>query len=193
MLATPTIMLAQTSSQDVTLTVSGSNLIKVMNKDAAGPAPGITSVSLSLSGATEAGAAINPVARDTSTRLRMSCLTANTEKRKITAVISSLGTGTGFKDKNSNLSLGLLAPDPANQLNFTNYADANDGVGTMQMLANSATGQLPAVTLVQNMTTSWTGTSTGDGYMICYEYTADAGKTPQSVGTVQVTFTIGAQ
>lgn len=193
MIAAPTVLLAQsTSSQDLTLTVSGSNLIKIMNAAAAGPDPGTTAISLSLSGATEAGAAINPVAEDISTRLRMSCLTANTEKRKITAKITT--NGSNFTGKHSNLKLGLLTPtNEANLNNFVNFDDADEGVDVMQTLATTEGAVATDVALISNMTTSWTGTNAGDGYIIRYEYSADPQTTPQSVGGIAVTFTIAAQ
>lgn len=189
--AVPALVVAQNSSQNVTLTVSGSNLIKIMHKSADGPTTGNTAVALSLSGATEAGAAINPVARDSSTRLRMSCLTANTEKRTITAKITS--NGANFTGKHSNLKLGLLTPAEANRINFVNFEDADEGVDVMQTLATTAGAVTTDVPLITNMTTSWTGTNAGDGYMICYEYSADPQTTPQSVGEIQVTFTIAQQ
>jgi hypothetical protein len=177
------------SSQTVSMTVNGSNMIKVMNASEAGPNPGTTTVSLTLSGASEAGAAISPVAADSSTRLRMSCLTVGSETRLIKAQIQ---TGGGdFTGKQSRLQLALKTP--TNTTNFTNYTtNASTGINTFITLGDNDGNKIAAQSLITGIKTSWTGTTAGDGYVIYYKYSAYEGQAPSAVANVSVLFTISA-
>jgi len=179
-------------TQTVNMSVSSSNLIRIVNMTADpsnGGNVGDITIDLTLSGATEAGAAVSPIAADSSTRLRMSCFTPDQESRKIQASITS---GGNFAESHSSLQLALRAPVGSALQNFRNYVGgANTGVGTLITLGDNA-GNKQAQTLVSNITTSWSGTGIGDGYEIYYRYAAEEGQSALRVDPIVVTFTIGA-
>jgi len=185
----PNHLLAQvvpmTQEQTVTMSVSSSALIKVVNMDGSGS----TNVSLTLGGPAQAGMAVTPVTENTSTRLRMSSLaTGPLDKREITAVITG---AVDMQYSKTKLQLELAPPAPANSGNFINYDPDGNGETGLQTLGDD-TGNADAVTLVSDIQTCWTGTEPGDGYIIRYVYQTDGLGTP-TARTVTVTFTIQAQ
>lgn len=180
-----------TTTQTITMTVSGKALIDVTG----------TAVALSLSGATTAGAdPTRDFGRDASTRLKMSSLTAGVDTRTITASVTQVGgvtgTNTDLAAKNSRLHLRLLPPaTPLALGHFRNYDVATLQHGTTPI--ETVTQLLPAfdltnsasITLVSGLKTAWTGTDADDGYVIEYVYTATGTGAPIPTNAV-VTFTI---
>lgn len=180
-----------TTTQTVTMTVSGKALIEVIG----GP------VGLSLSGASQAGAdPTQDFGRDATTRLRMSSLTSGTDTRTITAAITQVdaaaGTNATLRAKNSRLHLRLLPPaDATAQGHFVNYNESNLSNGTSpienvsQLLPAFDLTNAASITLASGISTTWTGTADNDGYVIEYVYTATGTGAPIP-GSTQVTFTI---
>lgn len=168
------------SSQQLTLGVTGSALLAVW-----APAP----VGLSLGGAEQAGAAITPVSTDATSRLKISSLASEvggvTKTRYITASVT--GATGGCVGHHTVLSVQLLAPNA----NFS--GGTNGGILTvgLQPVSNH-TVNTAAVTLVSGITTCWSGTVDGDGYIINYEYKGDGvlGVNSTSSAATTITFTI---
>lgn len=150
-------------TQEVKLQVAGSALLAVF-----GPA-----VELKLAGASQAGDAIAQAVENNSTRLRMSSLVDNQEKRCILAKISEALVGT-------QLYVELLQPNA----NFMNP----ENMGTLkgqQLLDSEA-----EVTLVEGIGTCWSGITEDDGYVIKYTYKAIPAAPVLKNSTITVTYTI---
>lgn len=150
-------------TQEVKLQVAGSALLAVY-----GPA-----VELKLAGASQAGDAIAQAVEDNSTRLRMSSLVDNQEKRSILAKISEALVGT-------QLYVELLQPN-------TNFVYP-ENMGTLKgqlLLDNEA-----EVTLVEGIGTCWSGITEDDGYVIKYTYKAIPAAPVLKNSTITVTYTI---
>lgn len=161
------------SSQQLTLGVTGSALLKVF---AAAP------VSLSLGGATQAGAAIVPVASDSTSRLKISSLASVvagvTQTRTITASVTAGGCAT----HQTVLSVQLLAPNG-------NFVNSPGTLGALQVVSNNS-ANTAAVTLVSGITTCWSGILDDDGYKIKYKYEGISQQTSSSSLPTTITFTI---
>jgi hypothetical protein len=150
-------------TQEVKLQVAGSALLAVY-----GPA-----VELQLAGASQAGAVIAQSVENSSTRLRMSSLVNNQEKRSILAKISEALVGT-------QLYLELLQPNT----NFV-YPENMGTLKGQQLLDNEND-----VTLVEGIGTCWSGITEDDGYVIKYTYKAIPSAPVLKNSTITVTFTI---
>jgi hypothetical protein len=150
-------------TQEVSLQVAGSALLAVF-----GPA-----VKLQLAGSSQAGDAIAQAVEDNSTRLRMSSLVNNQERRSILAKISEPLVGT-------QLYVELQQPNS----NFT-YPE-NMGALKGQQLLDSESD----ITLVEGIGTCWSGTTEDDGYVIKYTYKAIPSAPVLKNSTITVTFTI---
>lgn len=179
-----------TSTQEVTMKVGGTNLIKVM------PGPGLstTNVSLTLAGASEAGAAIGAVATDETTRLRMTSYTSGTNKRTISANLTG-ANATLWTGSNTQLTLELKAPlEEGGYLDhFANFGSQASGLAAEPIvLGGPLSTTFPAQTLVSNIGTAWSGTNAGDGYIISYAFSHVDQEVPATPvpGTTTVTFTI---
>ena len=152
------------STNAVTLTVNGSALLAIATGN----------VSLSLSGATEAGAAIQTVASDSTTRLRISSLVDGSSKRTITAELSTQPVGT-------ELLVSVKAP------NSSFYAPENQG--TLISNVNLTTS---AQNIITGIGTCWSGTGDNDGYAIKYTYRLIEGAINLASSNVTVTYTLTA-
>lgn len=151
------------ASNAVTLTVNGSALLAIKT----------SAISLSLSGATEAGAAIQTVAADSTTRLRISSLVDGSTKRNITASLSAQPVGT-------ELLITVKAP------NAHFYASENQG--TLLSNVNLSTSSQNIIT---GIGTCWSGyQDLDDGYIIKYIYQLKEGATNLQSASVTVTYTL---
>jgi len=184
----PNHLFAQTTAtQPVNMAVTGVALIRVMK--GSDPAAGVT---LTLGGPLEAGLEVKPISEDLSTRLRISSLASDTTVsggRKITAQITT-GSMTGSR---TMLELALEAPGEANANNFVNYSpDGGVLAGALQNLGDHA-GNKPAITLVTNIYTCWSGTNPDDGYIIHYRYSKPITTGTATPRSVVITYTIVGQ
>lgn len=167
---------AQTATQNLTLTVSGSSLLAVDGG----------TIGLSLGGATQAG---DPVGAgiDGTSRLRITSLTDEGFNRTIDAQITSLTNAiTNEAVTNmtaTNTTLSVLLGDPNSNFNYPE----NGGTSTLQFLDTPS-----ALPIRQGITTCWSGTSlvSKDGYPINYTYERN-GSNPKSV-KLTITYTISS-
>lgn len=150
-------------TQSIDLQVAGSALLAV-----AGPP-----VKLILAGAVEAGDAIQQAAENDLTRLRISSLVNNGEKRAITAKISDALVGT-------TLHVELKEPNG----NFV-YPENRGSLTGEKLLSNET-----EVTLAEGIGTCWSGKTEGDGYIIRYIYRAIPNAPILRSATITVTYTI---
>lgn len=169
------------TQQAVTMQVNGVALLKVTP----GTNPNGTAVSLSLSGASNAGDAIAPSASNNQTRLKITSLaTGTTPSRTINVNM----TGGTFKDSHTTLTLALKEPNT----NFWNFSGAGGTLNTVT-LGNSAGGNLVTTTtsapIASNIKTCWSGVGEDDGYVIEYVFTADNGETPINPASSGLTIT----
>jgi hypothetical protein len=153
----------RTVTQSIDLQVAGSALLSV-----AGPP-----VKLILAGAVEAGDAIQQQAENDLTRLRISSLVNNGEKRSITAKISETLVGT---------TLHVELKDP--NANFV-YPENGGALLGEKTLSNEL-----EVTLAEGIGTCWSGKTDGDGYVIRYIYRAIPNAPILRSATITVTYTI---
>lgn len=171
-----------TSTQNLTLAVSGNALIRV------DPGTnGSTAVNLSLAGATTAGAEVTPFTFNNKTRLKISTLAGEGEKRKITAE----NTGTSLTGSRTQLSIRLMEPNAS----FTNRDEGGalqTGTDEGYIMISNTTGNAAAQTLINTIGTCWSGTGAEDGYIIDYKYMATGGGTPTGKSGIVITFTIAA-
>lgn len=121
-------------------------------------------VSLSMGGggaATEAGEAINTKAENSDSRIRISSLLKNNDKRKITVDINEDPAPKGVK-----LYVTPAEPNP----NFQNIdASVQNKYGTLSEKIELF-GDISSKVLVSDiMGICWTGTNEGDGYVLKYE------------------------
>ena len=165
---------APSVSQNVSLTVDGSALLAVTGSVVAEE----NSVHISLAGATEAGAEVQTSATNDTTRLRVSSLVENLKSRSISASILPALTGSG-----TTLSLELI--DPGDFL--PQAANAGTSTGPKDMTAGGSQD------LVTGITTCWSGTGVGNGYVIKYVYAKASGATTLTSKAIVVTFTISAE
>lgn len=178
--ALPTVLFAQnpsTSASDVTqniaLQVNGSALLAVYNTNlTAGTS---TAVSMSLSGATQAGAAVMDQASNSDTRLRISSLVESGKTRTITASIAPAITNSG-----TQFFVALTKPD-----NFLPVV-ANGGTPTAEQELTDGTTK----TIVNGITTCWSGMGNSDGYTVTYRYAKKADATFLQSQNIVITYTI---
>lgn len=171
----PNIAGAQSTEQSLTLTVNGSALLAIFNT-----ATGATStdITMSLTGATQAGAAITPSTTNNTSRLRISSLNDGATTRSITAQISPAMTNDGTQ-------LFVKLTDPGNfELDAENAGTCSDEL--------ELTGG-EAQTVVTGIKTCWSGTDANDGYMITYKYQKRADATTLATSNIKVTYTISAE
>jgi hypothetical protein len=153
------------ATQNVSLTVDGSALLAVVGGD----------VSMSLGGATQAGAAIASSSTDNTSRLRISSLVESGNFRKISGSISADLVGT-------TLSVNLIKP--------TNFQPTSANGGTsLGKVTLTKTDQ----NLVNNITTCWSGTNATDGYTIEYTYERITDAQVLASANIIVTYTISEE
>jgi len=155
----------EVTTQALNLAVNGSALLAIKT-----PA-----ISLVLSGAAEAGAAIKTVAADSTTRLRISSLVdGTTTTRSISAKLSAQPVG-------ANLIISVLAPT-------TSFLSGSSVQGTLN--SNVILSAATALDIVTGIGTCWSGIETDSGYVIKYTYKMIDGA-PVVTGTaVTVTYTL---
>ena len=163
-------------TQNITLKVDGSALLAVVNTNAS--AGSSTTVSMSLSGATQAGAAIVDQVTNADTRLRISSLVESGKTRTITASIApTLSTsGTQFF---------VTLTKPASFLPVV----ANGGTPAAEQELTDGTPK----TVVTAITTCWSGTGATDGYVVTYRYAKNSGATFLQSKNIVITYTITAE
>lgn len=153
------------ATQTVSLNVAGSALLAVAGPD----------VSMILSGAMEAGDAIQESTDNEETRLRISSLVNDGETRNVSAKISEELVGTQLlvelKEPNSN----FVYPE-------------NRGSLTGLKVLSSETESI----LAEGIGTCWSGKAEGDGYVIHYVYKSIPGATMLKSSVVTVTYTISS-
>jgi len=161
------VMLADTNvaTNNVTLTVNGSALLAIKTG---------TNINLSLSGATEAGAAIQTIAADSTTRLRISSLVNGTLTRSISAKLNADPVG-------ANLIVSVQAPTTA-------FLSGTDVKGSL--LPNVTLSSITANNIITNIGTCWSGTVDDSGYVIKYTYKMIDGATVVTGASVTVTYTL---
>lgn len=168
----------QSVTQNLALTVDGSALLAVFGTNAAVDGGGSNSVAMSLAGAGVAGAVVQTVAENTSTRLRISSLVESGKTRTITGVIAPALSESGTTLKMQLIKPATFQPDPAN---------GGTSTGEKEMTSGSPQD------LVTGISTCWSGTELMDGYTIKYIF----GKATDAVflksSNIVVTFTISEQ
>lgn len=163
---------AGTANQNLSLTVEGKALIAVVNTVAAN-----TNISLSLTGASVAGEAMQTVITNSDSKLRISSSVEDGTTRKITAQISPNLTAS-----NTELFVELVNPGT-----FLPAAD-NGGAGSGEVNLTDGT----AIDVVTGIKTCWSGTGATDGYGVTYRYAKKANTTFWTSGSTVVTYTITA-
>ena len=151
------------ATQSVTLQVAGTALLAIT-----GPP-----VVLKLAGATEAGDSVSAATENNETRLRISSLVQDQEKRSITAKLSEALTGT-------QLSVELGTPNT----NFSSQTARGDLKGE-QLLSNESDA-----ILVDGIGTCWSGKNEDDGYVIKYKFKAIPGAPIVKGSEITITYTI---
>jgi hypothetical protein len=162
-------------TQDIALMVNGSALLAVYNTNA--NAGSSTAVSMSLSGATQAGAAVMDQATNSDTRLRISSLVESGKTRTITASISPSIATTG-----TQFFVELTKPE-----NFQ-PAVVNGGTPASEQELTDGTSK----TIVTDITTCWSGMDSNDGYTVKYRYAKKADATFLQSQNIIITYTITA-
>lgn len=167
---------ASTVTQDITLKVDGSALLAVVNTNAT--AGTSTAVSMSLTGATQAGAAILDQTTNADTRLRISSLVESGKTRTITATIAPAITNSGTQFFVALTKPGTFQP-----------AVANGGTPAAEQELTDGTTK----TVVSGITTCWSGTGATDGYVVTYRYAKKADATFLQSQNIVITYTITAE
>jgi len=165
---------AQTATQNLSLKVDGSALLAVVG---IGANIAVPSVSMSLAGATEAGAEVMTTIENQSTRLRVSSLVEGGLFRSISASISESLYPAGTTLSLELIKQGPFLPDPVN---------GGTSAGPKDITAATTT----ALLLVSDITTCWSGTADGDGYIIKYVFGKRDGATALVSKDITVTYTI---
>lgn len=165
---------ATTATQDINLNVDGSALLAVVNTT---PSATGTGISMSLTGATVAGAAILDQTMNNLTRLRISSLVESGKTRKISAKISEslLNSGT-------ELYVGLERPSTFEPL----AANGGETAGEKQLTTAD-------VDVITGIKTCWSGTGDTDGYIVTYRYAKQDDATFLQSKEITVTYTISAE
>jgi hypothetical protein len=167
---------ASTVTQDISLKVDGSAMLAVVNTNANAGAS--TAVSMSLTGATQAGAAILDQTTNADTRLRISSLVESGKTRTITASIAPDISTSG-----TQLFVTLTKPATFQP------AVANGGTAASEQELTDGTTK----TVVSGITTCWSGTGATDGYTVTYRYAKKADATFLQSKNVVITYTITAE
>lgn len=167
---------AATVTQDITLKVDGSALLAVVNTNA--DAGTSTAVSMSLTGATQAGAAILDQTTNADTRLRISSLVESGKTRTITASIAPAITTSGTQFFVALTKPGTFQPVVANGGTPAAEQELTDGT---------------TKTVVSAITTCWSGTGATDGYVVTYRYAKKADATFLQSQNIVITYTITAE
>jgi hypothetical protein len=141
------------------------------------PSATSTGISMSLTGATEAGAAILDQTTNDLTRLRISSLVESGKTRKISAKISESLATSG-----TELYVSLERPE-----NFAPIA-ANGGTTAEEQQLTTAD-----VDVMTGITTCWSGTGATDGYIVTYRYAKKDDATFLQSKDITVTYTISAE
>jgi hypothetical protein len=152
----------EVASHAVSLGVNGSALLAIETGQ---------TIPLSLSGAPQAGAAIQTVAADSSARLRISSLVDGTARRTITASISTDPEGT-------DLYVTIKAPN-------TNFYGTERGTYGQHIHLTQT-----AATIITGIGTVWSGTEEDDGYVIKYSYELTPDASIFESEDVTVTYTL---
>jgi len=163
-------------NQSIALQVNGSAMLAVYNTNAS--AGSSTAVSMSLSGATQAGAAVMDEASNSDTRLRISSLVESGKTRTITASIAPAITNTG-----TQFFVSLTKPE-----NFLPVV-ANGGIPATEQELTDGTSK----TIVTAITTCWSGLGNTDGYKVTYRYAKKADATFLQSQNIIITYTITAE
>lgn len=163
-----------TATQDISLRVDGSALLAIVNTSTGATGTGI---SMSLSGATQAGAEIKNSSTNDSTRLRISSLVESGKTRKILAQINQSLSGSG-----TNLYVQLKKPG--------NFGPHTDNGGTPTGTKVQFTTANANVELVTGITTCWSGVGLNDGYTVEYTYEKQTNATSLQSKNVMITYTI---
>jgi len=163
---------AATANQNLSLTVEGKALIAVVNTVA-----GNTNISLSLTGASVAGEAMQTVITNADTKLRISSSVEDGTTRKITAQITPNLTATNTELFVELTNPGDFSPDPLN---------GGAGTGEVNLTAGVA------LDVVTGIKTCWSGTGPTNGYGVNYRYAKKAATTFWTSGATVVTYTITA-
>lgn len=163
------------ATQNISLKVDGSALLAIYNS-----ATGATStgVSLSLSGATQAGAAMMDETTNSDTRLRISSLVESGKTRSITAQINTNLTSSG-----TQFFVTLTRP-----ASFQPLA-TNGGTTAVEQELTDATIK----TVVTGISTCWSGTGATDGYTVTYRYAKRSGATALQSKNIIITYTISGE
>lgn len=165
-----------TANHTIDLKVDGSALLAIRNTTANATSTGIK---MSLTGATEAGAAVLSQITDNSTRLRISSLVESGKKRSISVGIAPALTGSGTELYVKLETQGTFLPAVVN-------------AGTPSDELNLTAGGL-AQTVVSDITTCWSGLGDNDGYIVTYRYAKALNATALKSETVTVTYTISGE
>lgn len=166
---------ATTVTQNISLKVDGSALLAIYNS-----ASGATStdITMSLSGASQAGAAMIDQDINSDTRLRISSLVESGKTRTLTAQINSNITASG-----TQFFIALTRPASFQP------AAVNGGTTAAEQELTSAAIK----TVVTGIATCWSGIGATDGYTVTYRYAKKAGATFFQSKNIIVTFTISGE
>ena len=159
-------------TQNIALQVNGSALLAVYNTATDATS---TSISMSLSGATQAGAAISNEATNSDTRLRISSLVESGQFRTITASIAPNLNSTG-----TQFFVALTKP------NSFLPAVANGGTPSAEQELTDGTEK----TVVSGISTCWSGLGANDGYTVIYRYAKQENATFLQSQNIVITYTI---
>lgn len=158
------------ATSTVSLTIDGSALLAIQTG---------STLTMSLGGASQAGAAVQDVAADTTARLRISSLVSGATTRTITAIL-----GSDMTPSHTELLVQLLTPNG----NFTNAANMGTLTSPGTVLSSAS-----AIQLATGIKTCWSGTTTDDGYPIVYTFRRKAGETSFTTpGDIVITYTLSA-
>ncbi|MDP4276362.1 MAG: hypothetical protein Q8914_01895 [Bacteroidota bacterium] len=166
-----------TTTQDLTLKVDGSALLAITsNTGAVSP-----TVSISLTGASEAGAEVKTTVNDNTSRLKISSLVEDGKTRNISAQITA--ASSPMSSSGTQLFVTLTPQDTFNP------ALANGGTTAGEVeLTDAITHDL-----VTGITTCWSGTAADNGYIINYRYAKKTGATSLKSVSLTITYTISGQ
>lgn len=163
------------ATQNIALKVDGSALLAIYNSESGATS---TAISLSLSGASQAGAAMMDQVTNSDTRLRISSLVESGKTRTITAQINTSLTSSG-----TQFFVTLTRP-----ASFQPLA-ANGGTTAVEQELTDATIK----TVVTGISTCWSGTGTTDGYTVTYRYAKKTGATALQSKNIIITYTISGE
>jgi hypothetical protein len=164
-----------TVTQNINLKVNGSALLAIYNSASGATS---TAINMSLSGASQAGAAMEDQTTNSDTRLRISSLVESGKTRTITAQINSSLTSSG-----TQFFVTLTRP-----ASFLPVA-ANGGTTAAEQELTDATIK----TVVTGISTCWSGIGATDGYTVTYRYAKTSGATTLQSKNIIITYTISGE